>query len=399
MPGHMRVRASHILSASPSSQRRFPVPLLLGACMVLLSAGDLRAQCCSAGSGSCIVGGAAQGVLQEQELQLSSNFQFIGTEAFYKEDQRTEEHTFDGFRSRYQYFKVAYGASPKLTLSVEAGHHLLKEEIGRMKDPATTYRSSGFGDLVIFPRFQVLRTEGHKGVNEIALGLGYKLPLGSYNDSIGQVEPFSGQTYYITKPTAVQLSSGAQDAVFYAFLHHGFLKPKINLSATAMYVKTGWNPNGEKLGNFTSLALFASRPIHDLVGLTLQVRYESIARMQVNSNILLFGKPTNYFPEATGYRKFFFTPQVSIGKGSFTFFAATDLPLYQYMNTSDHYAQVGSQHTTTVGLAYRFMVKRPKAAVEKVPGRYYCPMHPEEQADGPARCGKCGMDLEKEPAK
>lgn len=369
--------------------------LLLPA-MGLLHPSALRAQCCSAGSGSCIVGGAAQGVLQEHEMQLSTNFQFLGTEAFYKDHRRVEEHTFDGFRSRYQYFKLAYGASPKLTLSLEAGYHLLKEEIGLGNDLASTFSSSGFGDLVVFPRYQVLHSKRPKATNEIAIGLGYKYPLGAYNDSTARVEPFSGQTYYITKPTAVQLSSGAQDFILYAFLHHGFLRAKVDLSATAMHIRTGWNPNGEKLGDFTSLALFASRPIGDLLRLTLQARYETMGRMLVNGNIMIFGKPTNYFPEATGYRKLFLTPQVSVSRGPFTFFAATDLPVYQYMNTSDFYTQVGSQHTTTVGLSYRFLVKRPAAEVKKVAGRYYCPMHPEENADGPARCGKCGMDLELE---
>jgi hypothetical protein len=388
------------MATTPRATSR-PLPsnllfLFIAAGAAFVPAGNATAQCCSAGSGSCIVGGSAQGVLRAHEMQLATNFQFIDTRAFFRESERVDEHTFDGFRSRYQYFKLAYGASDKLTLSLETGYHLLKEEIGRMGDPANTFSSSGFGDLVIFPRYEVLRKEGRKGTNEIALGLGYKVPLGSYNDSIGRVEPFSGHTYYLTKPTAVQLSSGAQDLIFYAFLHHGFIRSKINLSATAMYVKTGWNPNGEKLGNFTSLALFVARPINELIGITLQGRYESITRMQVNEAVMLFGKPSNYFPEATGYRKFFLTPQISLTKGAFTFYASTDLPLHQYMNTSEFYTQVGSQHTTTVGLSYRFLVKRPAPEVKKVAGRYYCPMHPEENADGPGRCGKCGMDLVKE---
>lgn len=354
----------------------------------------LRAQCCSAGGGSCILGGASQGVLQEHQLEFNTNFQFIATDAFYKDQHRVDERTFDGFRSQYQYFKLAYGASPKLTVSVEAGYYLLKKEIGLRNDPASTFSSSGPGDLVVFPRYQVLHTTGRKAVNEIAIGMGYKFPMGAYNDSTERTEPFSGHSYFITKPTAVQLSSGTQDAIFYAFFHHGFVRSKVNLSATAMHVHTGWNPNGEKLGNFTSFALFASRSFRDRIGLTLQLRHETIGRMQINANTLLFGKPTNYFPEATGYRKLFLTPQVSYTKGGLTVYAATDLPLYQYMNTSVFYTQAGSQHTTTVGLAYRFLLKKQKAPVEKVAGRYYCPMHPEESSDGPARCSKCGMDLE-----
>lgn len=381
--------------------RMHPLPaasLIILAALVTVPR-EIRAQCCSAGSGNGMVGGAAQGVLPEHQLELGTSFQFLCTETFYRDQQRVEDRTFDGFRSRYLYYKLAYGASPKLTVSLEVGQYLLKEELGLKNDPATTFTSSGIGDLVVFPRYQVLHSSTRKAVNEVVIGLGQKFPLGTYNDSAGRVEPFSGQTYYITKPTAVQLSSGAQDAVFHLFLHHGFVRSGVKLSASALHIRTGWNPNGEKLGNFTSAALFVSRSFHDVFGLTVQARYETVSRMQINGNILLFGKPTNYFPEATGYHKVFLTPQVSFTRGAFTIHATTDLPLYQRMNTSAHYTQVGSQQATTVGIAYRFLVKRPAPEVLKVAGRWYCPMHPEESADGPAHCGKCGMDLEQEPAR
>lgn len=365
---------------------------LLAVPALLVPAG-LRGQCCAGGSGSCIAGEAAQGVLEERQMELNTNFQYINTDKFYKNDQVVSERTFDAFQSRYAYFKVGYGLSKNLTLSVEGGYYLLKKEVGYHGNPASTYSSTGIGDLIIFPRYNVYRKKTARSTNEVTAGLGMKFPLGAYNDSVGNIEPFSGQTYYVTKPTAVQLSSGAQDFIFYTLLHHGFLRHKINVSANAMYIRKGWNPNGEKLGDFASVAFFVSRTFLDHYGLTLQARYESMERMQVNESILLFGKPSNYFPEATGYHKWFLTPQVSFTKGKFTLYAATDIPLYQNMNTSPYYTQVGSQNTTTVGLTFRFSL--PKAVPEQVKGtgQYYCPMHPEEVSDGPARCPKCGMDL------
>ncbi|MBS1568398.1 MAG: hypothetical protein JST45_03045 [Bacteroidetes bacterium] len=371
--------------------RSFPALLTAPLLAAVFPASGLLAQCCAGGSSSCIVGGAAEGVLGEGQMELNTNLQFINTDKFYKLDKQVSERTFDGFQSRYQYFKVAYGVSKNLTVSLENGYYLLKKEIGFNNNPATTFTSKGMGDLIIFPRYNVFRRETPKSTNEVTIGLGYKVPLGSYNDSVGNIEPFSGQTYYLTKPTAVQLSSGAQDLIFNLFLHHGFRRSKVKLFANGMYIKKGWNPNGEKLGDFASVALYAGRVFMEHYGLTLQVRYEDTERMQVNESILLFGKPSNYFPEATGYQKLFFTPQVSFTKGKFTLYASTDIPLYQSMNTSEHYTQVGSQNTTTVGLSFRFFAARPKA--KAAAGSYVCPMHPEEVSNGPAKCSKCGMDL------
>ena len=356
---------------------------------------SLPGQCCAGGSGSPMAGDAPLGVLDQYQMEINTNYQFIHTDKFYKKDERVTERTFDGYDSQYQYIKLAYGLSKELTVSLENGYYFLKQEIGYQHDPRTTYTSKGVGDLIILPKYNVYRKETRKSVNEITLGLGYKVPLGSYNDSVGNVEPFSGQTYYVTKPTAVQLSSGAHDLLLQAFLHHGFLRSGIKLFANGTYIMKGWNPNGERLGDFTSVAFYASRTFVEHIGATVQARYEHMARMQVNESVLMFGRPSNYFPEATGYSKLFLTPQASYTNGKITLYAATDIPLYQRMNTSEHYTQVGSGNTTTVGLSFRFFTTHPGLKQIKVAGTYVCPMHPEEVSDGPRKCTKCGMDLER----
>src|SRR5260221_6295548 len=180
------------------------------------------AQCCAGGSGSPIAGGASQGVLQERQVELSTNFQFISTDKFYKKDVRDTSRTFDSFSSTYEYFKLAYGLTKNLTMSVESGYFFEKKEIGLDKNPATTYESKGIGDLIIFPRYDVINWTEEKHRTEVTVGLGIKIPLGSYNDSTGNIEPFSGQTFYVSKPTSVQLSSGANDIIFYTFPFRGY---------------------------------------------------------------------------------------------------------------------------------------------------------------------------------
>ncbi len=369
--------------------------------VIILSEGILcslnsYSQCCAGGSGCSIAGGASTGVLREHQVELSTNFQFVNTNKFFKKDNDAPDsaRTFDSFQSSYQYFKIGYGVTKNFTFSVEGGYYFLKRETGLHNDPKTTFESTGIGDLILFPRYDILNESTNNHHKEITIGTGFKIPLGSYNDSTENIEPFSGQKYYVTKPTSVQLSSGAHDIIFYAFLYHGWIEQNFNIFANAFYIKKGWNPNGEKLGDYASIALFAGQSFFDKLNIILQARYEWTDKMKINDNILLFGKPSNYYPEATGYSKVFITPQVSYTFDNFSIFAATDFPVYQFLNTSDYYSQVGSKFQTTVGVTYRFLATDNLVNDINSSTIFYCPMHPEIISSQQGQCPKCGMDLE-----
>lgn len=339
--------------------------ILLISCLTAFSNLAL-AQCCAGGTGCSIAGSAATGVLQPHQIEISSSFQFNTTDKFYKKDKVASDftRTFDSYSSAYQYLKVGYGVTKNFTFSVEGGYYFDKKEIGLNGDPTTTYKSSGFGDLILFPRYDILNQTRGNHHHEITLGLGYKIPLGSYKDSTGNIEPFSGATYYVTNPTAVQLSSGAQDLIFYTFLSRGYNRQKFNISASAYYIRKSYNNNGEKLGDYTSVALFATKTLFKQLGVTLQARYEQVQPMKIKEDVLLFGRPSNYNPEATGYKAISITPQVSYTLDRFSFFASSDFPVYQYLNTSDYYTQVGLQNQITIGIAYRFYAKKQLSITE-----------------------------------
>lgn len=313
-------------------------------------------QCCSGGSGCTIAGNVSEGVLQHRQMELSSSFQFIHTDLFYKKDKQAafSERTFDSFSSSYQYFKIGYGITPDFTISFETGYYLGKKETGLDANSLTTYSSKGFGDILIFPKYNVFNRQIENHQDGMTLGLGYKLPLGAYNDSTGNVEPFSGQIFYVTNPTSVQLSSGAQDVVFYTLLSRRYLREQLSFFVIAYYVLKGYNPNGEKLGNYASIGLFVSKNLLEKIGLGVQVRYEQVQRMKINESVFLFGRPSSYYPEATGYKKVFITPQITLTTGQFSVFASSDFPVYQYLNTSPYYTQAASDFQATFGVSYSF---------------------------------------------
>jgi hypothetical protein len=310
---------------------------------------DSYSQCCAGGSGSPIAGGTSQGVLKEGQFELNTNFQFINSDKFFTGDSPDTNKYFDRFSSSYQYFRFAYGVSENLTISAEAGYFFKKEETGLNNDPNRTYRSSGIADLIIFPRYTFLNRSSESSKTEATLGLGFKIPLGSYNDSTGNVEPFSGMTYYVTNPQAVQPTSGAQDIIFYLFLFRGYPVKDFRIFANALYIRKGWNPIGEKQGDFASVAVFAGKSIFEGFGLTLQTRFEWTDMMKLNSDIYLYAYP-NYDPFATGYKKVFITPQINYSYRNFTVFSLIDLPVYQYVTKT----QVGTKFQATAGLTYRF---------------------------------------------
>ena len=135
----------------------------------------LAAQCCAGGSGSPIAGGTSQGVLPERQLELSTNFQFIQTDKFFSKDSPDSAKSFDSFSSTYQYSRIAYGVTKNFTMSVENGFYHSKKETGLHNNPLTSYESKGIGDLILFPRYDIINRTGQTHHTEITIGLGFKI--------------------------------------------------------------------------------------------------------------------------------------------------------------------------------------------------------------------------------
>lgn len=365
-------------------------PLLLAA--LLLFSGKLFSQgCCSGGSGSPIAGGASQGVLLDRQMELAANYQYIYTNKFLAGDRDTFAQ-FDNLQSNYLYFRAAYGVTKDFTMSVETGYFLNKTQIGL--DGADTITSSGIGDLILFPRYDILNRTTEKKRTEITLGLGLKIPLGKYNDStLVYTNPNTGQQYFTTSPPTIQPTNGSNDFIFYGFFYRGYPQKKFRIFSNLFYVHKGWNPLGQKFGDYASVGLFAGQTFFENFGITLQLKGEWIGKMDYDKNIDMVAL-YNVDVHSTGSRKLFFVPQINYTYKNFTVYVLSEIPLYQYVNAS----QVASHVQFTSGIAYRFftyktgVIKSPNSDSEVI---YDCPMHPEITSSVPAKCPKCGMDLER----
>ena len=313
----------------------------------------VHSQCCAGGSGSPLAGGASQGVLQENQFDINVNYQHISTNKFLTGN-KTAKDFLDYFESNYIFNRIGYGVSEKLTVSLDFGYFINKKQVGLYDSINKTnevIKSGGIGDLIIFPRYDIYNKTRRKLKTEITLGMGFKIPIGRYNDSFSKIEPFSGEKYFITMPLSVQPSSGAHDVLFYGFFLKEFKNFKSFINTT--YIKKGWNALGEKQGDYFSAGIFASKTFKKKIGVTAQIKYEQINRMEINQNVLLYDYP-NYDPFATGSRKLFVVPQINYTlKCKIILFVLSEIPIYQYVNKT----QIASQYQFSTGISYRFFIK------------------------------------------
>ena len=319
--------------------------------------------CCSGGGSNPIAGGTATGVLQKYQMEVSLNYQNNTSNKFFEgTEEVSQEGIYDKLSSEYLFLRTDYGISKKLTLSLATGYHLNKTL--SYKDQDTSASTSGFGDLIIFPRYDIYNETKGNIRSEITLGFGVKVPIGSHTDTI---ETVPGVWDLI--PPTIQLSTGGTDLVFYSFFFREYKKQKLRFFANSLYIKKGYNSLDEKFGDYTSISLFASKTFFRKWGITTQLKAERIGQIEVRQSKLLdlivsdqyFGLP-NFLDKqkATGSKKWLFIPQISYSQSGITVFAKAEIPLYQYLNGT----QIGSNQQFTVGVNYRFLTKECKAEFE-----------------------------------
>ena len=331
--------------------------ILISLLSLVISNKILCQGCCSGGSGSPIAGGAATGVLQKNQMEASANYQFIKSEKFYTENRDTNA-LFDNLNSNYIFYRMDYGFSKKLTLSLAAGYFLNKSLIELNQND--TISSRGMGDIIFLPRYDIYNKTNNNIRTEFTIGLGLKIPLGSHTDSILMFSnPITGDIYALSPPT-VQPTNGSNDIMFYSFLFRDYITHKIRIFSNLLYIKRGYNSLDQKFGDYASIGLFIVKTFNRKLGLTAQIKGEWIGEIKAKDGVDLIAE-YNIDIASTGSKKIFFIPQISYIKKSFVLFTTCEMPLYQFVNG----IQIGSQWQITTGFNYRFMAKSPEIKTDE----------------------------------
>ncbi len=334
-------------------------------------------------------------MLAQQQMEIASSYQYIYSNKFLSKDREINPQ-FDHFFSQYMYTKAAYGITKNFTFSAEIGYFINKTQIGKRDSltgiPIDSLSSHGVADLILFPKYNVYSHSDSVKKIELTLGMGYKIPLGKYNDSsVVYHNPFNGKDTYSIMPPIVQPTNGSQDFIFYALFLRGFPKHNFRLFTNVTYIKKGWNPLGYKFGDYASMGLFAGKTFFKKLGVVLQVKGEWIDSMRYGKNIDMVAL-YNIYVSSTGSKKVSLVPQVSYSYKNFTAFVLKDIPVYEYVNGS----QMRSKTVVTLGLSYRFFTtKNPTCVNPSGDGEVWeCPMKCEGYQYGkPGKCKECGMDL------
>ena len=297
--------------------------------------------CCSGSSGNPIAGGVSSGVLQENQIEFSSNYQYTFSDKFFSGTQDTI-NLFDNLNSDYLFLKTEYGVNKRITLSISAGYYFNKAQVGGIKPT----KSNGLADIIIFPRINVLNKDMPFNRTEITLGVGVKAPLGTHKDSSLIIPSIN---YWEINPPITQLSSGAYDLLLYSFFLREFKLQKIKIFSSILHINKGFNSLDQKMGNYSSFAIYISKILDNNIGSALQIKVEEIKKMDAgnvwNSEDL---------EASSGSNKIFLIPQLSYSLNNFSFFSSYEIPLYQNINGT----QIGSKEKITFGFSYRFLTKK-----------------------------------------
>ena len=366
--------------------------------------------CCSGGGGSPLAGGASAGVLQERQVQLVGSYKYTRSDRFMSGDRDTTAF-FDNLSSDYLFLKADYGLTKKLTFSVAAGYYLnrtITEHADTTMIDGVQYinsesvTSSGFGDLILFPRYNVYSNEKNSIQSELTLGLGFKMPLGRHDDST-----FVGQSYFLnqddpsspfidsieiwqTSPPTVQATTGSNDLMFYAFYLKNFKKKNFKLFTSALYIHKGWNSLGIKFGDYATVGLYGGTSVlNNRLSLLGQLKGEWVGRMQAHENLNILSL-YNIEQESTGSAMLSFVPQATymFKKPQISVFATADIPMYQFMRGT----QISSGIQITGGISYRFFAKELKKTLVQKEERLF--VYQEERFKVFGICGMCKETIE-----
>jgi len=311
---------------------------------------SLNAQgCCSGGAGNPIAGGASTGVLLKHQIEASINYQYNFSNNFYVGKKDTVNPTsFDNLNSNYIFLRTDYGISKKLTVSLASGYFINKTKIGYNK--SDTLCSKGFSDLIIFPRYNIYNNDLPFSRSEITIGVGIKFPIGSHTDSSETIPGI-----WDINPPITQLSSGANDLIFYSFFFKEYKLQKLRIFANILYINKGYNTLDQKIGDYTSYGLYFGKTFKNKISSTLQIKGEIINKMDAGESQFEWeNEYLNDLEESSGSKKIFIIPQISYSLKALSLFATYEIPIYQYLNG----LQIGSKNQLTIGLNYRFLTKQ-----------------------------------------
>lgn len=220
--------------------------------------------CCTPGTSSLY--GAERGVAQFRTLNASLSYQDIFANRAYQGSRQVDDLLRRIVLVQTLNVELEYGVADRVSLLV-LGNYTSKSREFTTSSAAgfgtqtTTYTTDGIGDIIVLGKYALMQPT-ITSPYEVSLGLGAKIPTGSYT------QEQDGTRYAID----LQPGTGAIDLLGWAFASRSFPADHLSYYASFLYRYTGANPDGYKVGNEWVASLGAEYSIEEWLQLSLQIR-------------------------------------------------------------------------------------------------------------------------------
>jgi hypothetical protein len=271
-----------------------------------------RAQgCCTVGASS--LGGFEGGVLREDALVVTINYQFNSLTRTYQERARIPDP--QRRTASVSYFTLAgeYGLQPRLSLFAslpfadKSREITVNNALSRF-DEMAKFGASGVGDAMVLIKYQLIAPRMLSPF-ELAIGGGASLPTGSFTKEHGNSQ----------LSIDLQPGTGAAALIAWVYAMRSIPQNGILLAATARYRYAGTNFDGYRFGDEYIVVLRGEYSINENFGASLQVRSRFAMQDHANRRIL----------SATGGTYHDLMPSVGYGDGPSRLVVFIQLPMYR----------------------------------------------------------------------
>lgn len=257
----------------------------------------------SIGSITPMAGVSTIGVLDEDNLRITTFFTYANGDQYYKGDLKSETYLPSKYSSSFLGLNFAYGLYEDFTVELETGYFINKEQ----EYTPDIISGNGFSHLSIYGKYNIFTSKR----NELdwTLGLGGRIPLNFKDEYI---------------PQNIQSSTGAYGLILQSYLHKGYKDLGLHFILFNKAEVNTRNENEYLYGSNFINSLFISQNIIDKLMGTLELRTD--IRLKDNNLGLEI--------EQSGWMNIIVSPQISYKMNEFLISAFIDLPVYKYYNGS-----------------------------------------------------------------
>lgn len=271
-----------------------------------LNSQHLTAQCDCMGGAP--IGGASSlsadnngGLLSKNQLSISSFLKYGAGDKYFYKDTRVSNGLVKDYSFSFLGFSAGYGLSNDLTLGIESGYFINKEQDFYLYK----LKSSGFSQIVTNIKYNLIDDiEDNIGFN---IGAGIKIPLNTEKNDL---------------PQHILPSNGAYGVLLYTQLRHSFMNEALNLSLINTFEYNNENKNKYQYGSSLYSSLIFGAYLFENTVFALELRNEFRAKdsydSQINNN--------------SGDDICLIVPHVTRQFGDFSLSALFDYPFYKYYN-------------------------------------------------------------------